>query len=303
MSITFEKKFPNLPIFLLIAPTASGKTDTAIQLANNCDLEIVNADAYQFFRMMDIGTAKPTTRERAQAPHHLFDICNPDQPYSAHQFSADARKAVFDIFSRGKIPLFVGGSGFYARAFLTKDSDLPKGTHEIDDYEHAYQTIIEKDPEIANQLHPNDSYRISRASFLLEQNIIPSQAWASEKEQKIVNPHHILSINIEREHLYERIDQRVLQMIEQGLIQETSDILDKFPNAQKRLSKTIGYQQVLQYQNGDIDESEMVALIQQKTRNYAKRQLTWIRNQLEPKIAHFENAIDEFSCYIRDLTL
>ncbi|MCB1198279.1 MAG: tRNA (adenosine(37)-N6)-dimethylallyltransferase MiaA [Deltaproteobacteria bacterium] len=303
MSLSFHKDFTDRPIFLLIAPTGAGKTELAIALAKKFNFEIINADAYQFFTMMDIGTAKPTLAQRSQAPHHLFDICRPDQPYSAHQFAAAAKDTACDIFARDRYPLLVGGSGFYARAFLTRTSDLPEGTVEGLDQTQAYKDIITQDPDLAKQLHPHDTYRIARAVFLLQQGIAPSQAWKLASKQQIANPYHIFSIDIQRERLYDRINQRSKDMLTQGLLTETRAIIDAYPKALQRLQKTIGYSQVLKYQSGQLNEDEMIMEIQQKTRNYAKRQMTWIRNQLAPKQATFDCAFDELSCYIEDLSL
>ncbi|MCB0272681.1 MAG: tRNA (adenosine(37)-N6)-dimethylallyltransferase MiaA [Bdellovibrionales bacterium] len=289
------------PIFILIAPTATGKSKTAIELAKKFDLEIINADAYQFFKHMDIGTAKPSLKERETVPHHMFDICEPNEKYSAHQFAKQALNHVEEIFSRGKLPLLVGGAGFYIRAFTTPTSHLPSGTKEYEDLKSAFDWIISKDPGLKDQLHPHDHYRISRAGFLLEMGHVPSKVWQEERKTTLPYPIHYLTISGPRDLLYERMNQRVLDMFEQGLVQETKNILQMFPDAKSRLAKTIGYQQVLQYLAGETTLDACIALTQQKTRNYAKRQMTWIRNQLAPLTSHFEHAFEELSCYIQDL--
>lgn len=290
-------------IFILLSPTASGKTQLAIDLANDFDLEIINADAYQVFKAMDIGTAKPSLAQRHLAPHHMFDIATPDQTYSAHEFARDAHACVKDILSRGKRPLLVGGSGFYMRAFLTPTSDLPKGTADIKNHDQAYQQIVSQDPDLALHIHANDHYRIERASFLLSRNILPSQAWQAEKDQQIDHPHTVFSIQVDRALLYERINQRVLEMFDHGLVKETQAILKTYPTAHARLSKTIGYAQVIAYLGHQITHDDLVSLVQQKTRNYAKRQLTWIRNQLDPVVIDFKHALKDISCYIAEQSL
>lgn len=292
------------PVYILISPTASGKTRVSLELAQRLNLEIVNADAYQFFEMMDIGTAKPSLEERKIVPHHLFDICKPDQIFSAHDFSKKAHQAIDNIHKKGKVPLFVGGSGFYIRALLTPQSQNPKGTKtDIEDYEKAYQTIHEKDPVLANSIHPHDHYRIQRALFLLENNIVPSQTWQEEQNQTLSFEPHLFTISMDRSLLYDRINQRVVEMFENGLLEETQNIINKYPDSLFRLTKTIGYQQCLAILNQELSLDQAIEQTKQKTRNYAKRQNTWIQNQLNPTKMHFENAFDELFCYINQTTL
>lgn len=290
------------PIFALLAPTASGKTELAIALAKTFPIEIVNADTYQFYRMMDIGTAKPSLSQRAEAPHHLYDTLNPDEGYSAHQFAKHARHICNAIQDRGHIPLLVGGSGFYLRAFMTPVSKAPKGTADIQDVKHAYQEVIRKDPDLAKDLHPHDGYRIARATFLIDHGYLPSKLWAKEKSS--LKNHlnvFVMTVSHPREKLYERINLRVVQMMKEGLQQETHAILQSFPKARTRLSKTIGYREMLDHVEGKLDETTLVEKIQQKTRHYAKRQMTWIRNQLHPHTTDFENAFEDLSCYMSDI--
>jgi tRNA dimethylallyltransferase len=287
--------------FALLAPTASGKTALSIALAKRFDFEIVNADGYQVFRHMNIGTAKPTPDEQAQVPHHLFDIKNPDEGYSAHAFAQHARQTLVDIEAKGKRALLVGGSGFYLRALQTPHPDVPPGTIETDDLNAAFDEIIAFDPDLKDQLEANDSYRIARALFLVREGLRPSSIWQAQLSQPDVVDLTVLGLHVPRPQLYQRINTRVEQMFEQGLVTETQEILQRFPQARPRLEKTIGYAQSLLHLDQVLTLAQAIEQTQIKTRNYAKRQMTWIRNQTNLKGFDFENAFDAVSCYVESL--
>ncbi len=277
---------------MLAGPTAVGKTEIALSLAQAWRGEIVSADSRQIYRGMDIGTAKPGRAELALVPHHFIDICEPDQDYSAGTYGREARACVARLQSLGTTPLVVGGSGFYIRALV---DGLP-APHASDPRVKAFwrQQIAERgteavharlaqvDPESAARLHPNDTQRIVRALEVHELSGQPLSAFKSGTEKPADFKAILIGLTRPRETLYERIDRRVDVMIEQGLVQEVERLRGMGYGLQHNALRTVGYQEVFSYFNGEIDEAEMIALIKQHSRQYAKRQLTWFRR--DPRV-------------------
>lgn len=272
----------------VIGPTASGKTRLGIDLANALDGEIISADSVQIYRQMDVATAKPTPEERSQAPHHLINIIDPDQTFNAGNFVNAADKVIRDLVTRHKVPILLGGTSLYVRALINGIIQVPDTPDEIKDkvrcivkekgLSFLYQLLRESDPESAAQLHPNDVSRISRAMEVF---------WTTGKSIKFFQEDHrfqqkrydVIKVGCEwdRSELYERINLRVLQMVEKGLIEETEMLLSKGYTADLPSMQTIGYKQAVAHVYGKMSRSEMIEDIQQKTRRYAKKQLTWYR--------------------------
>ena len=278
------------PLVILTGPTAVGKTGLSIALAKAIDAEIINADSMQVYRGMDIGSAKITMREMDGVPHHLIDILDPTQDFSVYEFQQAAKAAIEDIRSRGKIPLLVGGTGFYIQALL-KDVDFNEEAvdeayrNELQqlaecDPQKLHQMLTGIDPEAAAEIHPNNLKRVMRALEFARVN--GSAISEHNREQKSKpSPYNYAYFVLERDRtlLYERIDARVDQMMEEGLLQETEHLKAGGLRDGMTAAHGLGYRELLRYLDGACDLEEAIRLIKQNTRHYAKRQLTWFRRE------------------------
>ena len=282
-----------LAIFLM-GPTASGKTDLAIQLRQQLPVEVISVDSALIYRGMDIGTAKPSKAELALAPHRLIDICDPAESYSAANFRADALREMQEISAQGKIPLLVGGTMLYYKALLEGLSPLPsadeKVRSEIDakaaliGWSGLHQELSKIDPISAQRINPNDSQRINRA---LEVFYLTGKTLTELTAQKGETlPYDILQFAIvpeQREVLHLRIEQRFHKMIELGFQQEVEKLYRR-PDLNENLPsiRCVGYRQMWEYLRGDYDHDEMVFRGICATRQLAKRQITWLRGWTSP---------------------
>ena len=274
-------------ILVITGPTASGKTAVGIELAQRLNGEIVSADARQIYRLMDIGTAKPTAEERAAARHHLIDFVNPDKDYSAGQFAEDASVVIQDILSRGKVPIVVGGAGLYIRALFDGFSPMPKIPMEIrarlqeegrDCLPKLYKRLCEVDPEWAAKIQATDTQRILRGLEVYEASGKPlSEHQKVPPTPPIRQAVSYFGLSWEREVLYDRINARACLMLENGLIKEVADLRDKGYASNLNALNTFGYREIFQYLNGDMTLDRALADLQQGTRRYAKRQMTFFR--------------------------
>jgi len=273
-------------ILVICGPTASGKSDLALELARRLDGEIVNADSMQVYRGLNIGTAKPSAGQQNGIPHHLIDVTDPDQPFSAADFAEAADRAIRDICSRGRRPIVVGGTGLYIRALLKGLVDSPGGADEFRQALHAEagrlgnEALLERlrlvDPELAGTLHPNNLVRIIRALEVQHLTGIPlslhqQQHGFSDRRYRALQ----FGIRVERPLLYSRIDQRVERMLEQGLLQEVRQLLDAGYGPEAKAMRSIGYKEMTAHLAGECSLEEAVRLIKRDTRHYAKRQMTW----------------------------
>ncbi|KOE58524.1 tRNA (adenosine(37)-N6)-dimethylallyltransferase MiaA [Aggregatibacter actinomycetemcomitans] len=278
----------SLAIFLM-GPTASGKTDLAIQLRQHLPVEVISVDSALIYRGMDIGTAKPSKAELALAPHRLIDICDPAESYSAANFRTDALREMQDITSLGKIPLLVGGTMLYYKALLEGLSPLPSADEKVRSEIEAkaerigwaalHQELNKIDPISAQRINPNDSQRINRA---LEVFYLSGKTLTELTEQKgDALPYEILQFAIapeQRDLLHQRIEQRFHKMIELGFQQEVeklyrrADLHENLPSI-----RCVGYRQMWEYLRGDYSHDEMVFRGICATRQLAKRQITWLR--------------------------
>ncbi|KOE64166.1 tRNA (adenosine(37)-N6)-dimethylallyltransferase MiaA [Aggregatibacter actinomycetemcomitans] len=282
-----------LAIFLM-GPTASGKTDLAIQLRQHLPVEVISVDSALIYRGMDIGTAKPSKAELALAPHRLIDIYDPAESYSAANFRTDALREMQDITSLGKIPLLVGGTMLYYKALLEGLSPLPSADEKVRSEIEAkaerigwaalHQELDKIDPISAQRINPNDSQRINRA---LEVFYLSGKTLTELTEQKgDVLPYEILQFAIapeQRDLLHQRIEQRFHKMIELGFQQEVeklyrrADLHENLPSI-----RCVGYRQMWEYLRGDYSHDEMVFRGICATRQLAKRQITWLRGWKSP---------------------
>ena len=282
-----------LAIFLM-GPTASGKTDLAIQLRQQLPVEVISVDSALIYRGMDIGTAKPSKAEQALAPHRLIDICDPSESYSAANFRTDALREMQEISAQGKIPLLVGGTMLYYKALLEGLSPLPSADDKVRSEIEAKATLIgwaglhqelcKIDPISAQRINPNDSQRINRA---LEVFYLTGKTLTELTAQKgEALPYDILQFAIapeQREVLHRRIEQRFHKMIELGFQQEVEKLYRR-PDLNENLPsiRCVGYRQMWEYLRGDYDHDEMVFRGICATRQLAKRQITWLRGWTSP---------------------
>ena len=282
-----------LAIFLM-GPTASGKTDLAIQLRQQLPVEVISVDSALIYRGMDIGTAKPSKAELALAPHRLINICDPAESYSAANFRTDALREMQEISAQGKIPLLVGGTMLYYKALLEGLSPLPSADEKVRSEIEAkaaligwgglHQELTKIDPISAQRINPNDSQRINRA---LEVFYLTGKTLTELTAQKGETlPYDILQFAIvpeQREVLHLRIEQRFHKMIELGFQQEVEKLYRR-PDLNENLPsiRCVGYRQMWEYLRGDYDHDEMVFRGICATRQLAKRQITWLRGWTSP---------------------
>ncbi len=283
-----QKRLPKL--LLLVGPTASGKTKVALELCDLLNGEIISADSALVYRGLDIGSAKPTREEQLRARHHLIDICNPDQEYSAAQWAQDATQKIEEITSRGAQPILVGGTGFYINALLRPNllASAPPNFELRAELEELAQRagpgvlharLNELDAPAAARLHPNDLMRVVRA---IEVAVFRN---ATESEIETVAPaplweYSAFALEWPRELLYERINTRVDAMLAAGFLKEVQALLhDGF--AESPALKSLGYKQMREFAENKISVQEALEVWKRETRRYAKRQGTWFRHQLE----------------------
>lgn len=297
-------------ILAVTGPTASGKTALAIELAKRLDGEIISCDSMQVYRGMDIGTAKPTREELASVRHHLIDVLPPDAPYSCSDYVKDAEAAVNDIVSRGKLPIFCGGTGLYLDRFLkggNDDSaacdeglreDLKKFVEEKG-VDALYERLLKLDPEAATTIHKNNVKRVMRA---IEICTVTGQkkSVVDKKNSEIVDKydHKVITLAFEnRELLYGRIDSRVDKMISEGLVEETKRLMaegvfKRSPTA----AQAIGYKELFPYIEGRDSLDSCINELKRASRKYAKRQITWFsgRDYINKIFVDSENRLKTF---------
>ena len=278
------------PLVILVGPTAVGKTAASIGLAKALNGEIISGDSMQIFKGLDIGTAKITKEEMQGVPHHLIDIKEPWETFSVAEFKRLADEAIADIHDRGKMPIIVGGTGFYINSVLYEyhfgEADTDEAYRaELEQYAEAHgnealwNILQEKDPDSAAKLHSNDTKRVIRALEVLHVTGIPASERQSTVDKQTMRYNAVyIALNMPREVLYDRINRRVDIMIQDGLEAEVRTALANGV-AQDALSMTsIGYRQMIQYFNKEISFDRAVELIKRDTRHFAKRQLTWFRH-------------------------
>jgi tRNA dimethylallyltransferase len=288
-SVRYKPREDILPVVLLAGPTGVGKTALSLRLASEWNGEIVNADSMQVYKLMDIGSAKPTPEERAQAPHHLIDVVAPDEPFDAGRYAETARPVVDELLRRGKIPLVVGGTGLYMKALLHGVCPGAPGSEEVKEelrreleergLDELHAELGRVDPRAARRIHPNDRQRILRALEVYRLTGAPLTEWQERHGFQDAPYRRVVKIFLhrDREELYARIDARVHLMLEQGFIEEVRRLLEMGYGPELKPMQSLGYRQATQYILGNTTLEEAVRQIQQETRRYAKRQMTWFR--------------------------
>ena len=283
-------------LVVILGPTASGKTALSLALAEKFDGEIVNCDSVAMYREFDIGTAKPSTAERARAPHHLFDFVDPTQYMTAGEYARQARQVLAEITSRRHMPIVAGGTGLYLRALLEGLFPGPERSEELRERlretaaargsDHLHRILQRLDHAAAEKVHANDIPKLIRA---IEVCLMSRTSGTRQKMSELwrqgrdpLRGFRILRLGLDpdRAALYDRINQRASQMFESGLIDETRRLLEKYGKAAQPLA-SLGYKQAVQLLHGELTREQAIQAAQQAHRNYAKRQMTWLRREPE----------------------
>ena len=279
------------PLIVLTGPTAVGKTSLSIALARAVEGEIISADSMQVYKHMDIGSAKIKKEEMEGIPHYLIDVLEPDEEFHVVRFQEMAKEAMKEIYSKGKIPILTGGTGFYIQA-VVKDIDFSQDTEKSSVRErlenlaqekgggYLHELLAQRDPESAEKIHPNNIKRVIRA---LEYYELTGEKISlhNEREGEKVSPYNTayFVLSDHRERLYEKIDRRVDQMLDEGLVEEVRRLAQMGYTRDMVSMQGLGYKEILAYLEGEYSLEEAVYVLKRDTRHFAKRQLTWFRRE------------------------
>uniref|UniRef100_A0A7V5XFJ6 tRNA dimethylallyltransferase n=1 Tax=Thermodesulfobacterium geofontis TaxID=1295609 RepID=A0A7V5XFJ6_9BACT len=284
-------------IIAIVGPTGVGKSELAIFLGEKLSGEIINFDSLQFYKELNIGTAKPGEEERKRIPHHLYDLLELNEEFNAAKFVEIADNLIKEIWERGKIPILVGGTGLYLRAFEYGlfPIEVPKEIREnlrkrVDqDLSSLYEELKRLDPEYAQKISPKDKVRITRALEVIYTTGKPISYFHKENPFFVKKRYNIIKIglNLPRKELYKKINLRVIKMIEKGWIEEVKNLLEKGYSIELKPFKAIGYKYIIYYLQGRLSLEKAIELIQRDTRHYAKRQLTWFKK--DPDVYWFSS--------------
>lgn len=279
------------PLIVLTGPTAVGKTSLSISLAKAVNGEIISADSMQVYKKMDIGSAKIRPEEMQGVKHYLVDVLEPEEEFHIVKFQQMAKEAMEEIYEKGKIPILVGGTGFYIQA-VTRDIDFTEAQQEntyraeleklaeTEGAEYLHDRLKEVDPASADTIHANNVKRVIRALEFYHQNGTPISAH-NEEQKKQTSPYNLayFVLNAPRDILYERIDKRVDQMLEEGLVKEVEGLKRGGCHRGMVSMQGLGYKEILAYLEGEYPLEEAVRILKRDTRHFAKRQLTWFRRE------------------------
>lgn len=277
-------------IVVLVGPTAVGKTPLSLGIAARWNTEVVSADSMQIYRGMDIGTAKPTEEDLRRVSHHLIDVVDPDEAYNAARFQDEADRVIEDIHQREKIPLVVGGTGLYIKALLhglfpePMARRNPTWKSKLEAYrrlgDDPYQRLLSEDPEAAQKIHPNDFVRAQRALEVVLRTGKSITAFQQKHEFLMYRYNAcLIGLTMDRERLYQRIDERVDRMIRKGLPEEVRGLMERGYTPDLPSMLGLGYRHMVLVLQGKRALSEGIRLLKRDTRHYAKRQMTWFKNQ------------------------
>lgn len=300
-------------IVVIAGPTGIGKTGFAVRAAERFDGEIVGADSMQIYRYMNIGTAKPDQEEQALARHHLIDIVDPDEPFDAAAYIREADRAIQDITERGKTPIVAGGTGLYIRALVhglyggraPDPSVMEKLEAELSARgpEWLHDKLARIDPLLARTLHPNDTFRVTRALEVFESTgTVKSDFLKDHNFEDQRYDCMKIGLCMDRSLLYERINRRVDQMIAAGLTDEVKSLLEMGFSADLKSMQSIGYRHIIEYFEGKTDFDEAVRTLKRDTRRFAKRQFTWFskeRNLIWIEPDEEERAYESINRFLR----
>jgi tRNA dimethylallyltransferase len=283
---------PDPLLLVILGPTASGKSALAIHLAEEFSGEIVSCDSVAIYRHFEIGTAKPSCEERARIPHHLIDVAEPAEAFTAGEYARQARTAAKEISKRGHSPIVVGGTGLYLRALLEGLFPGPQRSDEVRERlraraadhgsEHLHRILRRLDPQAAANIHANDAPKLVRAiEVCLTARRPMSELWQQRGRDPLTGFRILrIGLNPPRDQLYERINHRAAKMFDNGLVEETRSLLAHFGEGREITAiHSLGYKQAVQHIRGELTLDQAVTAAQQGHRNYAKRQMTWFRRE------------------------
>ena len=297
-------------VIVIVGPTCSGKSNIALKLAEKLNTEIVSADSRQFFKYLNIGTAKPTTEDLKKVKHHFMDFLELDDDYNVSKFEADAEKIIISLLNNGKIPIVAGGSGLYIRALIDgifksadKDGDyrneLNQKRIEFGD-KFLYEELKKVDPESTAKMIPQNWKRVLRALEVFHLTGEPIWKHHQRQKEKSKFNFHQFGLMWNREILYKNINNRVDEMIERGLVEEVEKILALGYGKHLNSLNSVGYKEIIDFLNGNISLDTAVELIKQNTRHYAKRQLTWFKK--DERIEWFNiNGFDKLEKVVQNI--
>ena len=294
-------------VIVVIGPTSVGKTKMGVELAKAMNGEVISGDSMQIYKGMDVGTAKVTEQEMSGIVHHCINILEPTDEYSVKDFQDAVRFQIDDITRRGKLPIIVGGTGLYIKAALydyefseTKDNhEIFRDKYKDYDNEQLYQHLINIDEKSALELHPHNRQRVLRAIEIYEETGQKKSDIEALQQHVCLYDAYFVGLTIERELLYSRINQRVDAMKEQGLEKEVTDLYHRGLERSYQSMKAIGYKEWFDYFEGIIDKETVYENIKKHSRQYAKRQYTWFKNQFD---VHWYNVqIDDFEKTVQNV--
>jgi tRNA dimethylallyltransferase len=301
-------------LLVIIGPTAVGKTKLSIEMANRYHGEIISGDSMQIYRGMDIGTAKIKPDEMEGVPHHLINIRDPDESFSVAEFQQLVRAKITEIAQKGKLPIIVGGTGLYIQSVIydyqfsdaAADEEfrlkLEEKAKDIGN-DALYQELKELDPESAEQIHPNNVRRVIRALEIYHCTGKTMSEYQKEQTPDLLYQTALVGLTMEREMLYNRINERVDIMMEEGLLEEVKGLFEKGLRDCQSI-QAIGYKEIYEYLDGRITLDDAVEILKQNSRRYAKRQLTWFRNKMDVQwfnmsdVQNFTKKITEISQFV-----
>jgi tRNA dimethylallyltransferase len=288
-------------LFVVLGPTAVGKSDLGIDIAERLGGEIINADSLQVYKYLNIGTAKPTPSEQRRVKHHLVDIVCPDEDFNAGMFRSDAASVIKELNESGKNIILLGGTYLYVKVLLSGLIEGLPASPEIREnikklrltfgLPYVYERLLTLDPEAASKIHPNDYVRTERAlevNYLTGQKMSELQAVHSFQDQDY--EYEKIGISLDREIQKERIEKRVDKMLDEGLVEEVKGLREMGYAPELKPMQSIGYKEINQYLDGVIDLDKAVELIKRDTKRFAKRQMTWLRK--DDEISWFEKGRD-----------
>lgn len=292
-----------LECWYLTGATASGKTQVSLELAKLLDAEIISLDSMAIYRDMDIGTAKPSAEQRAEVPHHLIDIIDPNETFSISQYRPAALEKIDEIRGRGKEVLFVGGTALYLKTLIRGMFEGPPAdwdfrneiAAEVEQMgtEFLHQRLQMIDPVSAHNLHPNDQRRIIRALEVYKSTGKPLSHWQLQfDESHTVDQCRVFTLRHPRPVLHERIENRVDQMFEKGLVEEAGALQEKWKELSKTAAQAVGYREALDHLNDGVDMPTTIEKVRIRTRRFARHQETWFRGLSECRILDLESEID-----------
>lgn len=285
-------------VIVIVGPTGVGKTKMGVELAKKLNGEIISGDSVQVYKRMDIGSAKVRENEKEGIEHYLIDIKDIEDDYSVYDFQKEVREKIKLILEKGKIPILVGGTGLYLKAALYDYEFKSEDNVEFNEYEdltnqEVYDMLEKLDPIEAKKLHVNNRIRVVRALNIIESNKMSKTELLEKQEHKMLYDAVFIGLTANRDVVYERINKRVDKMVDDGLVNEVKSLYDEYKDKDYKSLKAIGYKELFEYFRGNMSLEASIELIKKRSRNYAKRQYTWFKNQFDTH--WFETDFNDFN--------